>query len=48
VPTAGERSGDYSQFSGVIRDPLGNVPFPGNVIPTERLGGVFGWHVPGG
>ncbi len=48
VPTAAEREGDYSAFSGVIPDPVSNVPFPNNVIPANRLGGLFAWHVPGG
>jgi hypothetical protein len=43
VPTALERAGDFSQSvdsSGnlvVIRDPQTGLPFPGNVIPANRL-----------
>jgi hypothetical protein len=43
VPTALERSGDFSQTrtpAGAliqIRDPLTNAAFPGNVIPLSRL-----------
>ncbi|MBY0507954.1 MAG: carboxypeptidase regulatory-like domain-containing protein [Bryobacteraceae bacterium] len=43
VPTALERVGDFSQTTDLsnvripIRDPLGNVNFPGNVIPSSRL-----------
>lgn len=46
VPTAGERAGDFSQSSLVIRDPSLNRPcstadrsgcFPGNIIPANRL-----------
>ncbi len=48
VPTVAEREGDYSAFSGVIVDPASSVPFPNNVIPADRLGGLFAWHVPGG
>jgi hypothetical protein len=43
MPTALERAGDYSQSVRpdgsliVIRDPQTNAPFPGNVIPQNRL-----------
>jgi Carboxypeptidase regulatory-like domain len=47
VPTAAMRNGDFSEllnpgngfFSGarVINDPLTGQPFPGNVIPADRL-----------
>jgi len=43
VPTALERAGDFSQSFDVngrlivIRDPVTNQPFPGNVIPASRL-----------
>jgi hypothetical protein len=43
MPTALERSGNYSQsFDGsgrliVIRDPLTNASFPGNIIPNNRF-----------
>ncbi len=42
VPTAEERKGDFSktQENGrlvTIKDPLTGQPFPGNVIPAERL-----------
>lgn len=46
VPTAKMRNGDFSEllgantfFSGpqIIRDPLTGQPFPGNVIPSNRL-----------
>ncbi len=42
MPTAAERSGDFSQTRTpaggliAIRDPLTNQPFPGNVIPLNR------------
>lgn len=45
VPTSLERSGDFSQSLDqtgkliVIRDPLTGQPFPGNVIPRNRLNG---------
>jgi hypothetical protein len=31
------RSGDFSELSTVIRDPYTRLPFPGNVIPANRL-----------
>jgi hypothetical protein len=43
VPTALERKGDFSQSvdnngnSFTIKDPLSGNPFPGNVVPTNRL-----------
>lgn len=37
VPTAAERSGDFSTLSTIIRDPQTNVPFPNNIIPATRL-----------
>ncbi|HKQ80504.1 MAG TPA: carboxypeptidase regulatory-like domain-containing protein [Blastocatellia bacterium] len=43
VPTELERNGDFSQTRDVnnalivIRDPVTNAPFPGNVIPANRI-----------
>lgn len=38
VPPAGLRTGDYSAQSTAITDPLnGGAPFPGNVIPANRI-----------
>jgi hypothetical protein len=39
VPTAAMRNGDFSALlpGRVIRDPLTGLPFPGNVIPRERI-----------
>lgn len=37
VPTTAEINGDFSSSSTVVRDPLTNAPFAGNVIPTDRL-----------
>ena len=43
VPTALERNGDFSQSLDVngrvitITDPLTGRPFPGNIIPTDRI-----------
>src|SRR5438876_7200641 len=45
VPTEKMRNGDFSQLlsldtPGVIKDPLTRQPFPGNVIPQDRLSDV--------
>jgi hypothetical protein len=45
VPTQAELRGDFSQTTRngalqVIKDPLTGVPFPGNVIPANRLNPV--------
>jgi hypothetical protein len=37
TPTARQRAGDFSEFSTTIVDPLTNTPFPGNVIPANRI-----------
>src|SRR6185295_11879575 len=37
VPTAAMRAGDFSGASFTIKDPLTGQPFPGNVIPSNRL-----------
>ena len=37
VPTAAMRNGDFSQVSTMIRDPRTSAPFPGNVIPGDRI-----------
>jgi len=37
VPTAAMRNGDFSAFPRAIRDPLTGLPFPGNIIPKERI-----------
>src|SRR5579885_727153 len=37
VPTAQMRTGDFSQVSRVIRDPLTGNPFPNNIIPAARI-----------
>ena len=49
VPTAQERTGDFSDISTVITDPVTNQPFPGNKIPTSRLSApaqFFLQHIP--
>ncbi len=45
VPTQAELRGDFSQTTrsgalNVIKDPLTGLPFPGNVIPADRLNAV--------
>jgi hypothetical protein len=37
VPTVAETRGDFSGLATVVRDPVSGTPFPGNVIPTNRL-----------
>ncbi|MEM7353289.1 MAG: TonB-dependent receptor, partial [Acidobacteriota bacterium] len=37
VPTAAERTGDFSQSATPPIDPLTGNPFPGNIIPSDRL-----------
>jgi outer membrane receptor protein involved in Fe transport len=37
VPTAAERSGDFSQSSQKPRDPLTGQPFPNNQVPLDRF-----------
>jgi hypothetical protein len=47
VPSAAERSGNFSAFPVKLTDPASNTPFPNNEIPLSRMGpgGVFGWRV---
>lgn len=37
VPTAAEIGGNFSANATVVRDPLTNQPFAGNIIPANRL-----------
>jgi len=37
VPTEAQRRGDFSAITTPIRDPLTGLPFPGNIIPSNRL-----------
>ncbi len=37
VPTARQRAGDFSEFSTPIIDPTSGLPFPGNLIPANRI-----------
>jgi hypothetical protein len=49
VPTAAERSGDFSQFAMPLTDPNSGNPFPNNAIPAAELpgaaNGVFAWRI---
>ena len=40
TPTVAMRNGDFSGAPVVIKDPLTNQPFPGNVIPADRLNSI--------
>jgi hypothetical protein len=50
VPTAAMRAGDFSGANFVINDPLTGQPFPGNVIPANRIDPVaqrmLDWYYP--
>ncbi len=37
VPSVAMRNGDFSQISTVVRDPVRNAQFPGNIIPKDRI-----------
>src|SRR5207245_1852672 len=37
VPTPLERAGNFSQSRTVPTDPLSGLPFPGNIIPANRI-----------
>src|SRR6266566_3992440 len=40
VPTPLERAGNFSQSKTVPTDPLSGLPFPGNIIPPNRISNV--------
>lgn len=40
APTLKMRSGDFSEFSTQVVDPLTNAAFPGNIIPQSRINAV--------
>jgi hypothetical protein len=50
VPTALERAGNFSQDKTQPKDPLTNTPFPGGIIPTNRLDptamNILNKHIP--
>jgi hypothetical protein len=37
MPTTAEERGDFSGISAIIKDPLTGQPFPGNIIPANRI-----------
>jgi hypothetical protein len=37
MPTVAQRSGDFSQATAPIIDPTTGLPFPGNIIPQNRI-----------
>ena len=37
VPTAAQRSGDFSATTSTIKDPNNGAPFPGNIVPASRI-----------
>ncbi len=37
VPTNLMRSGNFTQITSQVKDPLTGQPFPGNIIPTSRI-----------
>src|SRR5262245_17311194 len=37
VPAVAMRNGDFSQVTTPLRDPRTNAPFPGNIIPANRI-----------
>lgn len=45
VPTAAERSGNFGAFAGLLLDPLTNLPFPGGIIPANRLPNPIAWRI---
>ncbi len=53
VPTAAERTGDFSAFAGLLLDPANkDQPFPGGLIPPSRINPgtgnpapVFAWRI---
>jgi len=40
TPPVAMRRGDFSRAPVAIRDPLTNTPFPGNIIPANRLDSI--------
>ena len=40
VPSLKERAGDFSGVPAIIVDPISKVPFPGNVIPANKINPV--------
>ncbi len=40
IPTAKMRTGDFSAWGKTVKDPLSSAPFPGNVVPSDRISSV--------
>ena len=40
VPTLKERAGDFSDAPATIVDPFTKIPFPGNVLPADKIDSV--------
>ncbi len=40
VPTGLERAGNFSESGNIIYDPMTNAPFPGNVLPANRISSI--------
>ncbi|HEY1425694.1 MAG TPA: putative baseplate assembly protein [Caulobacteraceae bacterium] len=45
VPTAAEKAGDFSAFTGLVVDPTTNAPLPGGDIKSLIAAGFFAWRV---
>jgi len=45
VPSLQERAGNFRAFAGLLVDPANNQPFPGGVIPGNRLGAVYAFRI---
>lgn len=44
IPTAAERTGDFSDFANLLVDLQGN-PFPNGIIPASRFGSLLAWRI---
>jgi hypothetical protein len=46
VPSVAQRNGDFSAIKTVIKDPLSNAPYPGNIIPPNLISGPAKYFLP--
>ena len=46
VPSAAMRRGDFSELRTPVLDPLTRAPFPGNIIPADRLSKESAYFLP--